>query len=64
VLREEGDVVILVDGKGVQQRVAKADIEERKITPHSPMPANISEQIPETDFLNVVQFLLQQRQGK
>ena len=64
VLREEGDVVILVDGKGALECLVKAEIEEQRITPLSPMPANFTDQLPVADFINVVGFLLNQRQGK
>jgi putative membrane-bound dehydrogenase-like protein len=66
VLREEGEVLVLADSQGKEVRVDKKSIEERTISPLSPMPANLVEQIPEADFYNLLAFLLEQRpaQGK
>ena len=61
VLREEGEVIVLADNLGKEVRVAKDDLDERKTSQLSPMPANLSETIKEEDFHHLMAFLLQQR---
>ncbi|MFL5339292.1 MAG: c-type cytochrome, partial [Gemmataceae bacterium] len=61
VLREEGEVVVLADNLGKEVRVEKKTIEERTISPLSPMPANWADVIPEPEFHNLMAFLLTQR---
>jgi putative heme-binding domain-containing protein len=61
VLRTEGEVVVIADSQGKEQRVPKSTIEERTVSQLSPMPANLVEQIPEADFYNLLAFLLSQR---
>ena len=60
VLREEGQVLVLADDKGKEVRVSKDDVDERTTSQQSPMPATLSDQIPEPDFYNLMAFLLQQ----
>ena len=62
VLREEGEIIVLADSQGKEVRVAKKDVEERKTSQVSPMPANLSDQIPEADFYHLMAYLLEQRQ--
>jgi putative heme-binding domain-containing protein len=64
LLREEGQVLVLADAQGKEQRIDKAQIDERVIAPLSPMPANVAEQIPERDFFDLLAFLLAQRPKK
>jgi putative heme-binding domain-containing protein len=64
VLREEGEVVVLADAQGKEVRITKNAIEERNVSSLSPMPANIVDQIPETDFYNLLAYLLAQRPSK
>lgn len=61
VLREEGQVIVLADAQGKDVRVAKGDVEDRKVSLLSPMPANLAEVIKEKDFHDLMAFLLQQR---
>ena len=61
VLREEGELIVLADNLGKEVRIPKADVEERRTSLLSPMPANFSETIKEEDFLHLMAFLLQQR---
>jgi putative heme-binding domain-containing protein len=61
VLREEGEILVLVDSQGKEVRINKKDIEEKIVSQLSPMPANLVEQIPEADFYNLLAFLLLQR---
>ncbi len=61
VLREEGEVLIMADDKGKEVRIPKKEIEEKRISPLSPMPANIAEAISEKDFYDLFSYLLTQR---
>jgi putative heme-binding domain-containing protein len=61
VLREEGQVIVLADAQGKEQRVATDQVELREVAPLSPMPANWAEQIPEKDFHDLMAYLLGQR---
>jgi putative heme-binding domain-containing protein len=61
VLREEGQIVVIADAEGKELRIPKDTIEERKVTPLSPMPANLADQISEPDFYNLIAYLLTQQ---
>lgn len=60
-LREEGQITVLVDTQGKEQRIAADDIDESVISPISPMPSNFAESIPEADFQELLAFLLSQK---
>jgi putative heme-binding domain-containing protein len=60
LLREEGEVLVMADDKGKEVPVPKKDVDERSTVQQSPMPATFAEQIPETDFYNLMAFLLKQ----
>src|SRR5262249_55053111 len=64
LLREEGAVLVLADQQGKEVRVAKKDVEERSVSPLSPMPANFAEQVSEPDFYNLFASLLAETPGK
>jgi putative heme-binding domain-containing protein len=61
VLREEGEVIVIADAQGKEQRVDKAQVAEREVSPLSPMPANWADQIPEKEFQDLMAYLLSQR---
>jgi putative heme-binding domain-containing protein len=61
LLREEGATLILADNQGKEIRVASADIDERTVSPLSPMPGNVAEIVPEADFLDLIAFLISQQ---
>ena len=61
VLREEGELIVLADNLGKEVRISKADVDERRTSLLSPMPANFNETIKEEDFHHLMAFLLQQR---
>ena len=64
VLREEGQVIVLADNQGKEIRVAADNVEERTVSPLSPMPANIAEQLGAQEFYHLLGFLLSHdRQG-
>ncbi|HTU18932.1 MAG TPA: c-type cytochrome, partial [Gemmataceae bacterium] len=58
LLKEEGAVLVLADSQGKEVRVAKDEVEERSTSQVSPMPGNFAEQIPESDFNNLLAYLL------
>ena len=64
LLREEGEVLVLADALGKDVRVPKKDIEQRGLSPLSPMPANFNDQVPEADFYHLMAFLLAQKPSK
>lgn len=64
LLREEGEVLVLADNLGKEVRVSKKDVDQRSLSPLSPMPANFDEQIPEADFYHLMAYLLAQKPGK
>ncbi len=57
VRREEGATLILADPKGKEFTVPLAEIETRKLSPLSLMPANFAETIPPTDLEQLVRYL-------
>ncbi|HEV3343443.1 MAG TPA: HEAT repeat domain-containing protein [Pirellulales bacterium] len=62
VLREEGAVLVLADSQGKELRVPLAEIEDRALSPLSPMPANVADLVSENDCFDLLAFLLSQRQ--
>ncbi|HEY1068527.1 MAG TPA: HEAT repeat domain-containing protein, partial [Pirellulales bacterium] len=63
LLREEGETLVLADNQGKEVRIPSAEVESRTASPLSPMPANIAEQLPEAEFYDLVQYLLNQQQA-
>ncbi|HEV3261818.1 MAG TPA: PVC-type heme-binding CxxCH protein [Gemmataceae bacterium] len=64
LLREEGQVLVLADNQGKEVRVPKSDVDDRKVSQLSPMPADFAEKVPEADFYNLLAFLLTQQPAK
>ena len=64
LLRQDGTVLILADNAGKEVRVPAADVQERLLSPLSPMPGNFAELIPEEDFNHLLAYLLAQRTKK
>ena len=62
LLREEGEVLIIADAQGKEVRVPKSTVEERSIAQLSPMPANMTEQISEPEFYDLMNYLLEHRE--
>ena len=62
VLREEGELIVhgRQPGQGGAGR-RRADVDDRRTSLLSPMPANFNETIKEEDFHHLMAFLLQQR---
>jgi putative heme-binding domain-containing protein len=61
VLREEGEVVVMADDKGKEIRIEKKQIEERTVSPISPMPANWADLIPVEEMNHLLAYLLAQK---
>ena len=62
IRREEGATLVLIDNKGKEFTVPVADIDERVKSNLSLMPANVHEVVNEREFLDLVSYLLSQRQ--
>lgn len=60
LLRKEGNVLVLADTKGKEQRYPLAEVEARQVSQTSPMPADWADQISESDLYDLVAFLLNQ----
>ena len=58
---EVGEVVVLADQNGKEISVKKDDIDDRRVSPLSAMPANVVETIAEKDFYDLIAYLLAQR---
>jgi putative heme-binding domain-containing protein len=61
ILREEGQIIVIADAQGKEIRVGKDEVEEKRTSLLSPMPANLAETIKEEDFHNLMAYLLQQK---
>jgi putative heme-binding domain-containing protein len=64
LLREEGAVLVLADPQGKEVRVDKDSVEERGTAQLSPMPANLVEQLSESELYHLVDYLLTQKVGR
>jgi putative heme-binding domain-containing protein len=62
--REEGETLVYADPTGKEIVLAKSNIEKRKESMLSLMPANFGEVIPEKDFFDLMAFLLSKNAGK
>ncbi|HBB73284.1 MAG TPA: hypothetical protein DC048_02430 [Planctomycetaceae bacterium] len=56
-VRDEAADIVLVDAGGREVRVPRASIEELAVTPLSPMPGNMADQVPEDALPDLVAFL-------
>jgi putative heme-binding domain-containing protein len=63
LLREEGEVLIVADSQGKVVRVPKSSVDDRATSPLSPMPANLVDQINESDFFSLMAYLLSKREA-
>jgi len=60
-LRQDGEVLVLADSAGKEQRVSAAAVDDRVIAPLSPMPGNFAEQLRDEELFDLLAFLLDQR---
>lgn len=56
--REEGEMLVFIDGTGKEVSIPKKDVVERKESHNSLMPDNFGEMITEKDFNDLIAFLL------
>lgn len=57
-LRDEGQVLILVDSEGKELRISHGEIDERYTSALSPMPNALEKTLNEKDFNHLMRFLL------
>ena len=57
-LREEGGMQVLLDAEGKEVRVPKGEIDEVRLSPLSPMPANFADTLAEPDAIDLLEYLL------
>jgi putative membrane-bound dehydrogenase-like protein len=56
-VRDDGADVVFVDAGGREFRVRQSDIEETNVTPLSPMPANMADQVGEDALPDLIAYL-------
>jgi putative heme-binding domain-containing protein len=61
-LRTDGEVLVLANNEGKEERVPLSEIERNDLLKLSPMPSNIAEALPPADFYHLVKYLLAQQQ--
>jgi len=61
LLRQDGEVLILADAEGKEVRIPASTVEDRKVAPLSPMPANWADAIEPADFRHLMAYLLSKR---
>lgn len=64
LLREEGVAFVIADALGKEQRIPKADVDEKTTLAQSAMPANLDTTIPEADYYSLIAYLLDQKTKK
>ena len=62
VTAEKGNAMTLVDAEGKPARISAGEIDVRRLSPISPMPANVPDKVSERDFYHLLRYLLNQRQ--
>jgi putative heme-binding domain-containing protein len=56
--RKDGKSLVLINEQGKEFTVLEEDVSDRKTQRISPMPANIAEQLPDSEFHDLVSYLL------
>lgn len=64
VLREEGVLLVLADQQGKEIRVARDQVEERKLSNVSPMPAGFVDQLSNQEFADLMAYMLANKSMK
>jgi len=57
----DGNVLVIFDSQGKSHRVPADEVESRRTSPLSPMPANVDRLMSEKEFYDLLAFLLEQR---
>ncbi len=60
-VREEGPVTVIVDDKGKEQRIDAKGIDKKVTGNLSAMPANVEATVPESEFYELLAYLLEQK---
>ncbi len=60
-VRAEGQSVVMSDTQGKAVRIAKSEVESQRPSKHSPMPGNYVDLMRESDFYDLLGFLLADR---
>jgi putative heme-binding domain-containing protein len=63
LLKEEGEVLVMADAQGKEVRVPKNTVDDQRLSPLSPMPADFADKISEAEFYDLLAYLLTQRAG-
>ena len=58
LLRQEGKTLILADAMGKDVVVKVDDIEERTLSPLSPMPAGLGDRLNPTDLVDLLAYFV------
>ena len=58
---EAGQVLILADAAGQERRVSKSDLSKDQVTPLSLMPSTFGQTLGESDFMDLLGYLLQEK---
>ncbi len=61
LLREEGGILVMADNLGKEVRVPAKDVDDKRQTNFSPMPANFLDTLKEEEFQNLMAYLLSQK---
>jgi putative heme-binding domain-containing protein len=61
---DDGDHLTIMDADGKEHRVAKKDIDERRISPVSTMPNGLSDGMTLQDFADLIAYLEARREGQ
>lgn len=61
---ETESTLTLADNQGQKHVFAKADIDEQQISPLSSMPEGIEKRFTENEFVDLISFLVSQKEGK
>jgi putative heme-binding domain-containing protein len=56
--REEGELMVIADSTGKEMTIPKKEIESRRESETSLMPANFGDILPEKDFQDLMAYLL------
>jgi putative heme-binding domain-containing protein len=58
LIRTEGAVHILADAEGKEQRLPVGQVESQQVLAQSPMPSDVAERLNETEFADLMAYLL------
>ena len=61
---ELGQIHLLADAAGKEQRISKKDIEKTEVTPLSLMPPTFGQTLDEATFMDLLGYLLNEKAAK